>query len=134
MKPSRPSDHRSLLALSLVTSVTASAQEPGAPAPTQPPTEQESARSHFRVGQLMYGEGRFDEAAVLAVRGGDVIGDHTVHLLGQGERLELTHRATNRELFARGAIAAARVIAKKPPGRYTMSDVVGGSDLARGAR
>ncbi len=52
-----------LLALSLVTSVTASAQEPGAPAPTQPPTEQESARSHFRVGQLMYGEGRFDEAA-----------------------------------------------------------------------
>lgn len=67
-----------------------------------------------------------DEAAVLAVRGGDVIGDHTVHLLGHGERLELTHRATNRELFARGAIAAARVIAEKPPGRYTMSDVVKG--------
>lgn len=67
------------------------------------------------------------EAGVLAVRGGDVIGDHTVHLLGHGERLELTHRATSRELFARGAIAAARVLAKKAPGRYAMADVVKGS-------
>lgn len=66
-----------------------------------------------------------DEVAVLAMRGGDVIGDHTVHLLGQGERLELTHRATSRELFARGAVRAAEAIAKRPPGRYTMADVVG---------
>ena len=66
-----------------------------------------------------------DEVAVMALRGGDVIGDHTVHLLGQGERLELTHRATSRELFARGAVRAAEAIAKKAPGRYTMKDVVG---------
>ncbi len=65
-----------------------------------------------------------DEVGVLAVRGGDVIGDHSVHLLGAGERLELTHRATNRELFARGALRAAKAIVSKPPGRYTMADVV----------
>lgn len=67
-----------------------------------------------------------DEIGVLALRGGDVIGDHTVHLLGMGERLELTHRATSRELFARGAIRAAKAIAKRVPGRYTMADVVAG--------
>jgi 4-hydroxy-tetrahydrodipicolinate reductase len=65
-----------------------------------------------------------DEIAVLALRGGDVIGDHTVHFLGQGERLELTHRATNRDLFARGALAAARFLHGKPAGRYTMLDVL----------
>lgn len=65
------------------------------------------------------------EVAVVALRGGDVIGDHSVHLLGAGERIELTHRATNRELFAQGALRAARAIAGRAPGRYTMSDVVG---------
>lgn len=64
-----------------------------------------------------------DEVAVLALRGGDVVGDHTVHFLGQGERLELTHRATNRDLFAIGALRAAKAIAGLPPGRYTMDDV-----------
>jgi 4-hydroxy-tetrahydrodipicolinate reductase len=64
-----------------------------------------------------------DEIGVFALRGGDVIGDHTVHFLGPGERLELTHRATNRDLFARGALRAARVLASKPKGRYTMADV-----------
>jgi 4-hydroxy-tetrahydrodipicolinate reductase len=66
-----------------------------------------------------------EEMAVLAVRGGDVIGDHQVHLLGQGERLELTHRATSRDLFAGGAIAAARFVVGKAPGRYTIADVLG---------
>jgi 4-hydroxy-tetrahydrodipicolinate reductase len=65
-----------------------------------------------------------DEVALLAVRGGDVIGDHTVHLLGAGERLELTHRATSRDLFARGALVAAKAIAGRPARRYTMADVV----------
>jgi 4-hydroxy-tetrahydrodipicolinate reductase len=59
-----------------------------------------------------------------AVRGGDVIGDHTVHLLGAGERLELTHRATSRELFAHGALRAASWIAGKPAGRYSLRDVI----------
>ena len=65
-----------------------------------------------------------DEIGVFAVRGGDVIGDHTIHLLGPGERLELTHRATNRDLFARGALRAARFLHGKPPGRYTMADLL----------
>ena len=67
-----------------------------------------------------------DEIGVFAVRGGDVIGDHTIHLLGPGERLELTHRATNRDLFARGALRAARFLHGKPPGRYTMADLLHG--------
>ena len=54
----------------------------------------------------------------------DVIGEHTVHLLGTGERLELTHRATSRDLFARGALVAAKAIAGKPARRYSMADVV----------
>jgi 4-hydroxy-tetrahydrodipicolinate reductase len=65
------------------------------------------------------------EIAVHALRGGDVIGDHTVHLLGAGERLELTHRATDRDLFVRGALRAAAFVAGKPPGRYRMSDLLG---------
>jgi 4-hydroxy-tetrahydrodipicolinate reductase len=66
-----------------------------------------------------------DEMAVFGVRGGDVIGDHTVYLLGDGERLELTHRASNRDLFAHGALRAARFLAGKQPGRYTIADVLG---------
>jgi 4-hydroxy-tetrahydrodipicolinate reductase len=61
-----------------------------------------------------------------AVRGGDVIGDHVVHLLGAGERLELTHRATSRDVFAHGALKAARWIVGKPAGAYTLRDVLGG--------
>jgi 4-hydroxy-tetrahydrodipicolinate reductase len=66
-----------------------------------------------------------DEVGVFGVRGGDVIGDHTVFLLGNGERLELTHRASNRDLFAHGALAAARFLAGKKPGRYAIADVLG---------
>jgi 4-hydroxy-tetrahydrodipicolinate reductase len=60
-----------------------------------------------------------------AVRGGDVVGDHTVFFLADGERLELTHRATSRDNFARGAVRAARWVAGKPPGLYDMQDVLG---------
>jgi 4-hydroxy-tetrahydrodipicolinate reductase len=79
---------------------------------------------HGREGNV--GPRRDDEIAVLAIRGGDVIGDHTVHFLGQGERLELTHRATSRDLFARGALRAARFLLGKPAGRYAMTDVIRG--------
>ena len=54
-----------------------------------------------------------------------MIGDHTVHLLGAGERLELTHRATSRDVFAHGALRAARWIAGSPAGRYSLRDVLG---------
>jgi 4-hydroxy-tetrahydrodipicolinate reductase len=70
------------------------------------------------------GPRREAEIGIFAVRGGDVIGDHTVHLLGNGERIELTHRATSRDLFARGALRAAQHLRGKPPGRYTMADVL----------
>jgi 4-hydroxy-tetrahydrodipicolinate reductase len=58
------------------------------------------------------------------LRGGDVIGDHTVIFAGPGERVELTHRAGDRQLFARGAIRAAQWGKGKPPGLYSMRDVL----------
>jgi 4-hydroxy-tetrahydrodipicolinate reductase len=64
------------------------------------------------------------EIGIHAVRGGDVIGDHTVHLFGGGERIELVHRATSRDVFAHGALRAARWIAGKPAGRYALADVL----------
>ena len=65
-----------------------------------------------------------NELAVMALRGGDVIGDHTVHLLGLGERIEITHRATQRDVFARGALRAARWLIGKKPGRYALRDLL----------
>ena len=65
------------------------------------------------------------EIGILGVRGGDVIGDHTVLFLGAGERIELTHRAQNRECLARGALRAALWLPSQPPGLYTMRDVLG---------
>ena len=65
------------------------------------------------------------EIGVVAVRGGDVIGDHTAFFLGEGERIELTHRAGSRDLFAAGALRAAAWLAGRAPGRYTMRDVLG---------
>lgn len=61
---------------------------------------------------------------MLAVRGGDVVGDHTVYLLGAGERLELTHRAQSRECLARGGLRAALWLATQPRGVYSMRDVL----------
>ena len=77
-----------------------------------------------RDGQI--GARKSDEIGNLALRGGDVIGDHTVHLLGDSERIELTHRATDRDLFARGALGAARFVVGRAPGRYSIADVVAG--------
>lgn len=71
------------------------------------------------------------EVAVHAIRGGDVIGDHTVHFLGDGERIEITHRATDRDLFAHGALRAAAFVAGKPAGRYGMRDLVQRLEKAR---
>jgi 4-hydroxy-tetrahydrodipicolinate reductase len=78
---------------------------------------------HGRDGEV--GERGDDEIAVLGVRGGDVVGDHTVYLLGLGERLELTHRASSRELFAYGALQAARFLKGRRPGSYSIADVLG---------
>ena len=63
--------------------------------------------------------------AVLAMRAGDAIGDHTVIFGGQGERLELIHRAQSRDSLARGALRAAAWVVSRKPGLYTMRDVLG---------
>jgi 4-hydroxy-tetrahydrodipicolinate reductase len=78
---------------------------------------------HGRDGNV--GERSDTEIGVHAVRGGDVVGDHTVIFAGAGERLELTHRASSRETFARGALLAARWIIGKPARLYSMQDVLG---------
>jgi 4-hydroxy-tetrahydrodipicolinate reductase len=66
-----------------------------------------------------------EEIAVLAVRGGDIVGEHTAYFCGLGERLELTHRASSRETFARGAVRAAEWLRDRDPGLYDMQDVLG---------
>lgn len=60
-----------------------------------------------------------------SIRAGDIVGDHAVIFAGSGERLELTHRASSRETFARGALQAARWVVGKPAGLYRMEDVLG---------
>ena len=62
---------------------------------------------------------------VLALRGGDIVGDHTVSFFGDGERIELVHKASSREAFARGALLAAKFLAKKKQGLYHMQQVLG---------
>lgn len=76
-----------------------------------------------RVGAI--GERRREEIGVQTLRGGDVVGEHTVYFFGDGERIELTHRATSREQFGRGALRAAKWIQGRAPGLYGMADVLG---------
>ncbi|MFZ9888154.1 MAG: 4-hydroxy-tetrahydrodipicolinate reductase [Myxococcota bacterium] len=68
---------------------------------------------------------RQQEMGIFGVRGGDVTGEHTVYFFLDGERIELTHRATDRRIFASGAVRAARWLGGRPPGRYSMADVLG---------
>jgi len=78
---------------------------------------------HGRSGQV--GPRPADQIGIHAVRGGDVVGEHTVLFLGEGERVELVHRASSRQTFARGAVRALRWAAGRPPGLYSMGDVLG---------
>jgi 4-hydroxy-tetrahydrodipicolinate reductase len=82
-----------------------------------------AALRHGRQG--ITGERSRAEVGVHALRGGDVVGDHTVILAGIGERLELTHRAGDRAVFARGALRAAQWVVTRKPGVYDMQDVLG---------
>ena len=81
---------------------------------------------HGREG--IVGERPRGEIGVHALRGGDIVGEHTVYSCGNGERIELTHRATDRKIFAQGAIRAAQWAVGKVPGVYNMEDVLGLSD------
>jgi 4-hydroxy-tetrahydrodipicolinate reductase len=78
---------------------------------------------HGREG--MVGERDKLEIGIHSVRGGDVVGDHTVIFAGDGEMVELLHRASSRETFARGALRAARWVIGKPAGLYSMGNVLG---------
>jgi 4-hydroxy-tetrahydrodipicolinate reductase len=66
-----------------------------------------------------------EEIGMQTLRGGDVVGDHTVFFFGQGDRIEITHRASSRETFARGAVRAALWLHGRPAGLYDMRDVLG---------
>ena len=83
----------------------------------------EKALRHGRAG--MVGERTPAEIGIHSMRGGDVVGDHTVIFAGQGERVELTHKASSRETFANGALRAAQWVVKQKPGLYDMQDVLG---------
>lgn len=71
------------------------------------------------------GERKVQEIGVMSLRGGDIIGEHTVYFAGMGERLELTHRAFSRDNLARGALLAAKWLAGQSSGVYSMKDVLG---------
>jgi 4-hydroxy-tetrahydrodipicolinate reductase len=75
--------------------------------------------------QGLPGERTKPEIGILSLRSGDVVGEHTVSFGTLGERLELVHRAHNRDTYARGALRAARFIVGRPPGLYSMADVLG---------
>ncbi len=74
--------------------------------------------------QGITGERTGKEIGVHALRGGDTVGDHTVFFMTEGERLELTHRASSRDTFAAGALRAAEFLTGRPPGEYSMFDVL----------
>ena len=82
-----------------------------------------NALRHGREG--ITGERKSTEVGVHALRGGDVVGDHTVMFAALGERVELTHKASDRGIFARGALRAAQWVVTQKPGVYDMQDVLG---------
>ena len=81
------------------------------------------ALRHGRHG--IVGERTDSEIGIHAIRGGDVVGDHTVIFAALGERVELTHKASSRETFANGALRAAQGVVGREPGIYDMQDVLG---------
>jgi len=82
-----------------------------------------TAARHGREG--IVGERTAAEIGIHSVRGGDVVGDHTVVFATNGERVELTHKASSRDTFANGALRAALWVVKQEPGLYDMQDVLG---------
>ncbi len=83
----------------------------------------DKAARHGRSG--IVGERTQTEIGIHSIRGGDVVGDHTVIFANTGERVELTHKASSRDTFANGALRAALWVVKQKPGLYDMQDVLG---------
>ena len=86
---------------------------------------QDFERSAVLAREGLVGARRPDEIGIVGLRAGDAVGDHTVVFGGLGERIELTHRAQSRDGLARGALRAALWVAARPPGVYSMRDVLG---------
>ena len=85
-------------------------------------TQQDLSPRFERHGVI--GARQDNEIGIQTLRGGDVVGEHTVLFLGNGERVELTHRAPDRSIFARGAVRAALWASRQSAGRYTMANVL----------
>ncbi len=83
----------------------------------------QSSAVYHREG--MCGARTKEEIGMQTVRGGDIVGEHTVYFIGMGERIEITHRAMSRDMFARGAVRAAGWIVGQQPGVYDMQDILG---------
>jgi 4-hydroxy-tetrahydrodipicolinate reductase len=77
------------------------------------------------IAEILREDGNVGEIPIESIREGEIVGQHTVIFAGPGERLQLTHHAENRAIFARGALRAARWIVGQPPGLYSMQDVLG---------
>src|SRR5262249_27937806 len=86
-------------------------------------SDYDQVKRHTRDGEV--GARPRGEIGVATLRGGDVVGEHVAYFFGQAERIEIAHRATSRVIFAAGALRAAAWVVGKPPGRYTMLDVLG---------
>lgn len=86
-------------------------------------SDYDRVKRHARDGDV--GPRPRGEIGVASVRGGDVVGEHTAYFFGAAERLEISHRATSRAIFATGALRAAAWVTGQPPGRYDMLDVLG---------
>ncbi|MCL2760312.1 MAG: 4-hydroxy-tetrahydrodipicolinate reductase [Desulfuromonadales bacterium] len=71
------------------------------------------------------GERTKEEIGMQTVRGGDIIGEHTVYFIGMGERIEISHKAMTRDMFSRGSVRAAKWVVNQKPGLYDMQDVLG---------
>jgi 4-hydroxy-tetrahydrodipicolinate reductase len=83
----------------------------------------EDTARYCRQGDI--GARPFKEIGIQTVRGGDIVGEHVVTFAGQGERIEICHRAHSRDTFAGGAVRAALWVAGRDPGIYSMQDVLG---------
>ncbi len=77
----------------------------------------------------LVGERPKQQLGIHAIRGGDVVGEHTIYFFSSGERIEISHKATSREIFAKGALIAAKWLLNQSPGLYTMKDVIGIEDV-----
>ena len=73
----------------------------------------------------MTGERDASSIGFSVIRGGDIVGDHTVLFAGTGERIEITHKSASRATYAQGSLRAARFLAGRAPGLYSMDDVLG---------